>query len=141
MKAPLVQKRQQAPEGRQRRPGVLPVHRHPAPGPQQLPHHRLLEQLHLGDIVERRRQRHADERDVFPALVLGADDGRPPGRQMFQALDPQGAIAPDGLPVRTSGPGDRRWGIGSGSWQVEDETMLIWSHLSAYQESVKVERF
>ena len=70
----------------------------PPKAPMQLAHHRLPEQLHLGDIVGRRGQGHADDRDVFPALVLGADNRRPLGRQVLQALHPQGENPPDGLP-------------------------------------------
>ena len=81
--------------------------------------HGLLEQLHFGDIVQRRRQRHADEGDIFPALVLGADDGRAPGRQMLQALDPTGRNSAQRSGGRTSGPGDRRLEIMSGSWEVQ----------------------
>ncbi len=104
MTGPLVQERQETPEGRQRRPGVLPVHRHPAQGSQHLPHHRLLEQLHFGNILGRRRQGDTDDRDVFPALVLGADDGGASGRQVLQALHPQRENPPDGLPRQNQRP-------------------------------------
>ncbi len=96
---PPGQQRRQPPEGRQRRPGPPAVHRHPAPGPQDLPDDRLLKQLHLGDVVERRRQGHADQGDVLPALVLGADDGGAFRRQVFQAADLEGKVPPDGLPA------------------------------------------
>jgi len=94
------QQGEQALEGRQGRARVLAVQGHPAPSPQQFPDNRLPKQLRLGDIVQRRRQGHADEGDVLPALVLGADDGRPRDRKVLQASDLQVKVAPEGLPAQ-----------------------------------------
>ena len=104
--------------------GSAAVHRHPAPGAQQLADHRLLEKLHLGDVVQRRRQGHTDERDVLPALVLGADDGRAVGRQVFQAPDLECEIAPEGLPAKPAAQAVEGGGEGVGHLTWQEQT--IW---------------
>jgi len=51
----------------------------------------------MDEEVQRQGQGRAHHGDVFPALVLGADDGTG-RRQMLQALDPQPEEAAQGLP-------------------------------------------
>ena len=87
----------QGPEGGQGSLGPLPVQGNSSHSFAQPAAGQILKKFHFGNVIEGSGKGQADDGNIFPALVFGAEDRGPVAGPMLQAFHVKTEIALEGL--------------------------------------------